>query len=916
MSLPDNEPSAPQNEPDPQAVGEKHRLIERFLRGLTLALHRHPRLFFYPQVILGVICIGITVRYLEMSKGRSDLVDADRYYHQQFLKYKSEFSAMDDIVVIAESGSMEKNRQFVERLATRMLEEPQYFTNVFYKGDLKLMGRKALLFVPEDKLETMHERLEDFMPFVQKFTQATNLNSLFQMVNLQFIEAGKGNTNDAAALLDGLPALERIVETTIDAVQRPGRPVSPGVTALFDSGAEAESGQYLTFDEGKIYIVTARSPAKEVTRRTVIRLRELVSQVKKEVSGINAGVTGEPVLEVDEMNQAQIDTTKAAVVALLIVALIFMYSYDETGRPLKATACLLVGICYTMGFTTIAVGHLNILTITFVPILIGLAIDFGVHLITRYEEELRAGHDQISALQTAMSHTGIGIFTSGFTTAGAFLAMAFTDFKGVREMGIISGGGLLLSLIPMMIMLPILLLKGKQNRMDVHWEDEHRAQRGAQLEEIWLTRPGLVVVIGLVLTGLAVTQFSKVRFDYNLLNLQTEGLPAVQYEHKLMDRAGKSLLYGAVVSTNLAQAEELKAKLLQLPTVASVESVASYLAEDPTAKLQTISKIKQTLAPIQFPPIDIDPVVVPELSLTLYSLIGYLGQALNALENEVGQEELRENVMQLRKRLIQLRIVINDKSRMESREKLTYFQQSFFEDLQTTFEAIRSQDSTEGLKTADIPEALRNRFIGKTGKILLQVYPKEDVWERPNQEAFVADLRSVFPDSTGTPVQLLEYTTLLKNSFVEAAYYALIAIVILVFIHFRSLTCVILSLLPVSIGVCWSVGIMGFFDIPFNPANIMTLPLVIGIGVTSGIHILNRFAEENNPRILAKSTGKAVLVSALTTMAGFGSLTLASHQGIESLGYVMTIGVGGCMIASLTFFTALLTLLSSKGWKL
>ena len=109
---------------------------------------------------------------------------------------------------------------------------------------------------------------------------------------------------------------------------------------------------------------------------------------------------------------------------------------------------------------------------------------------------------------------------------------------------------------------------------------------------------------------------------------------------------------------------------------------------------------------------------------------------------------------------------------------------------------------------------------------------------------------------------------------------------------------------------------MGWFDIPFNPANIMTLPLVIGIGVTSGIHILNRFAEENNPRILGKSTGKAVLVSALTTMAGFGSLTLASHQGIESLGYVMTIGVGGCMIASLTFFTALLTLLSKKGWKL
>ncbi len=894
----------------------KHEWVEQLLKKLTSAIYHRPNAFFYPLIILALVCVGVTVSSLKMSKGRSDLVDANRTYHQLFLEYKNEFSAMDDIVVIVESGSMEKNRQFVERLASRMIPEEQVFTNVFYKGDLKLMGKKALLFVPEDKLGMMNERLDDFLPFVQKFTQATNLNSLFQMVNLQFVEASGGNTNNISALLDGLPALERIVTTTQDAVERQGTPVSPGVTALFDSGAEAERGQYLTFDEGRIYIVTVRSPSKPMTGKTVKRLRELVDEVKGEVSGVNAGVTGEPVLEADEMAQAQIDTTKAAVIALLIVAFIFMYSYDETGRPLKATACLLVGICYTMGFTTIAVGHLNILTITFVPILIGLAIDFGVHLITRFEEELRSGKDKLEAMQVAMSHTGIGIFTSGFTTAGAFLAMAFTDFKGVREMGIIAGGGLLLSLIPMMIMLPVLLLKGKQNKVDQHWKNEEHFHKRASIEDLWLTRPGTVVVIGIMLTALSVTQFGKVRFDYNLLNLQTEGLPAVEYEHKLMDRAGKSLLYGAVVATNLTQAQDLRAKLLELDSVAAVESVAPYLAEDPTNKLKLIRGIKQTLEPLQFPPMDIDPVNVPDLSLTLYGLIGYLGQALNKLAEQPDQEELMRNVQSLRDRLVSLRMAINDRSRSKSVEKLTLFQQAFFSDLQSTFQAIRGQHADEGLKVEDIPDALRNRFIGQTGRILLQVYPAKDVWERPNQEEFVADMRGVFQDATGTPVQLLEYTALLKNSFVEAAYYALIAIVILVFIHFRSLTCVLLSLLPVSIGVCWSVGIMGWFDIPFNPANIMTLPLVIGIGVTSGIHILNRFAEENNPRILGKSTGKAVLVSALTTMAGFGSLTLASHQGIESLGYVMTIGVGGCMIASLTFFTALLTLLSKKGWKL
>jgi hypothetical protein len=201
-----------------------------------------------------------------------------------------------------------------------------------------------------------------------------------------------------------------------------------------------------------------------------------------------------------------------------------------------------------------------------------------------------------------------------------------------------------------------------------------------------------------------------------------------------------------------------------------------------------------------------------------------------------------------------------------------------------------------------------------TGKYLVQAYPKKDVWQRQPQEEFVRQLRTVDRDVTGTPVQLYEYTTLLKNSYQEAAGYSLVAIVILVLFHFRSLFCVILALLPVAIGTLWMVGIMGLLRIDFNPANIMTLPLVIGVGVTNGIHILNRFAEEKTPRILAKSTGRAVLISALTTIAGFGSLMLAKHRGIASLGCIMSIGTATCMLAGLTFLPALLRLLAEYGW--
>jgi predicted RND superfamily exporter protein len=209
----------------------------------------------------------------------------------------------------------------------------------------------------------------------------------------------------------------------------------------------------------------------------------------------------------------------------------------------------------------------------------------------------------------------------------------------------------------------------------------------------------------------------------------------------------------------------------------------------------------------------------------------------------------------------------------------------------------------------DLPPALHHRFIGEHGKFLIQVYPKEDVWQRAAQEKFVSDLRTVDPNVTGTPVQLYVYETVLKDSYVQAAWYSLAAIALMVLFHFRSFQAMILALVPVGIGTLWLAGLMGWAGVPINLANIMTLPLVIGIGVTNGIQILNRYAEEGTPGILSRSTGKAVFVSGLTAIAGFGSLILAQHRGIRSLGIIMATGIATCMIAALIFLPALLNLI-------
>jgi hopanoid biosynthesis associated RND transporter like protein HpnN len=892
-------------------------LAARALGWVAHAVCHHGRWIIYSQAVLFVICIFYTVKCLQFDMNRDNLVGSNKSYHQNYLRFKREFPGQDDLVVVVESDDIEKNRQFIERLGAKVDAETNLFIDVMYRKDLKMLGSKALLFVPEPDLAALKTTLEGYLPFIQKFADATNLTLLFDLINDQFRKAKNDDNAENRALVGALPMLEQIIRDASASMELPGKPPSPGFAALLNTSPE---DTYITFADAHMFVLTAHAPSDDLNDDAVARLRQLVDQTRFEVPGLNVGLTGEPVLDHDEMTQSKKDTLVASIVSLVICALIFIYGYQETGRPVKATICLIVGLAYTMAFATLTVGHLNILTITFVPMLIGLAIDFGVHLITRYEEELRYGKSAEAALGKAMVFTGQGIFTGAFTTAGAFLAMALTNFKGIQEMGIICGGGLLICLVPMMTLLPVLLLRGQQNVID-HKHGDATARR-ARIENLWLERPALVAGLTIGLSWLAWTQLDKVHFDYDLRDMQSDGLPAVEFEKKLINAGsdfnstngeGKSVLFAAIIADSPAAGVKLEERIKQLPAVADVESVAGYLNEDQTGKLRLVREIKQNLAPVHFSEPDLRPVDIPELSRSLYSLYGYLGAALA----DVGTNEpaLSRQFVSLRQAIEQFRkkILGGDAARLQtSSRKLSEFQQAMFNDVRETFQALKEQDTSGPLRAQDLPPALHDRFVGVTGKMLLQVYPKKDVWQRNNQEEFIEQLRNIDPTVTGTPVQLYEYTELLKKSYEQAAKYALIAIVILVFIHFRSVFSVVLALLPVVIGATWLEGLMGLFHVELNPANIMTLPLVIGIGVTNGIHILNRFAEEQHPSILARSTGKAVLVSGLTAIAGFGSLILAKHRGIHSLGCIMATGIATCMIAGLTFLPAVLNLILRK----
>src|SRR5258708_1227061 len=277
------------------------RLLSRQARSLIRQRH----LLVYPQIALCILCAVYTVRFLQFDTSRDNLVGANKKYHHNFLAFKKEFPTQDDLVVVVESESPEKNRQFVERLGAKLEAEPippkynkissgdsvgrlgpqhelgtNLFHDVFYKGDLKMLGNKALLFVPENDLIELKKTLGDYRPFIAQFTRTTNLVSLFTLINTQFRTAKPEKNPETESLIKALPALERIVTQARDCLLHSGTPPSPGVTAFFNPRPDAQNEIYVTFDNAHTFLVPAPAPTEALNESAVARLRQLVEETR------------------------------------------------------------------------------------------------------------------------------------------------------------------------------------------------------------------------------------------------------------------------------------------------------------------------------------------------------------------------------------------------------------------------------------------------------------------------------------------------------------------------------------------------------------------------------------------------------------------------------------------------------------
>jgi len=867
---------------------------------------RWPWLVVLVALVLSGLSIWYTSARMEFLTGRDQLMPANTPFNRDYQAYRAEFGDPEDIVVVIESADSERAGAFGKRLYDAFASDKQHFSEVFYPYALPFFQKNGFLFMPLQDLKELHRNLSLAAPALKELSKAPSVQTLFNYMTHTMDQYVAGDQSKLPELLFMLDKLGAGFTSFGD-----GKGAPPSLESMFMSSessfAKAGRQQILT-------VLPVRTMEGFVPAGAAIeRVRAEIAKLKAlpEFKGVTAGLTGSPVLENQEMATSQKDISLATVVSLALTVVLLLLAFRGVLNVFAAMVSLLVAISLSFGFATLAVGHLNILSMVFAIMLIGIGIEYGIQLVLRYQEELRLDKGELEAIGTGLTRNVWAIVMAAATVAAAFITFVFTDFRGIAELGIIAAGGVAICVAVTFSVLPAMLVLLARVRRPHRVRKVSSERRLEWLSSLMFGHPKWVIALTAVACLASLYPLSRIAFDYNLMNLQAKGLESVTYAHKLMRSKENAGYFAVLVARTPAEAAEQTRRLEALPTVDHVVSINSFVPDQQKEKLAELAAIRQELA-------GVNPAKY-EAELSLMELPAVFENFRNAtikLKAKL-EAEHRPEAKQVGGFLSILDGFFAKLEKERNRNAvgmLQDFQGGMFAELPQKIALLKESLDARPITDADIPPELRARFVGKTGKLLLQAAPKEEIFDLKPLKAFLKDVRSVDPHATGEPVMVYESMTIMRDAYRDAFLYAFGAIVVILLVAFRSVKFALIGLIPLAVGVLFMVAGMYMFGISFNSANIIVMPLVLGIAIDSGIYIINRFRreDENAATVVTSSTGVGVLLNTLTIMASFGALMVAHHQGVFSIGAVMSLGMVACQIAFMITLPAVLTLAGKK----
>jgi len=866
---------------------------------------KRPRTVLGLALLLSIFSVIYTVRNMEFLTGRDDLMPKNAPFQVDYRAYRAEFGDQEEIVAVIESDDAERSTRAADALYARLNKDKGVYREVFYPGGLPYFRKNGLLFMPLDDIKKLRSTLTMAAPVLKDLAAAPSVQTLFTSLTRQIDRylAAPGPTT-LASLTFMLSTLDQGFKgfdgkngtLSMDSFLKGG---GDGTPTMLERAGKQQVITILPVKESGSFV-----PAEKAIKAVRSALDETLAQ--PEFKGITGGLTGVPLLEYEEMATSQRDMKFAAILSLVLTVILLLFAFRGLLNVIAAMVSLTVGICLSFGFATLAIGHLNILSMVFAIMLIGLGIEYGIQVVLRYQEELCCGADGMAAIETGLTANIRSVFLAASTTCLAFITFVLTDFKGIAELGIIAAGGIGMCVLSTFFVLPavlILLERFRKNSHPPHPTNPGKLVGGFQ--RIIYSKPRVVIAVTAVISLICIYPVILTEFDYNLMNLQAKGLQSVEYAYKLMRSSENSGYFAVVTARDREEARELTARLEKLPSVDHVVSLLALIPEQQEAKLAELATLRQVMDEVK--PLDYEENLrVMELPAVFENFRDRVDRLNRALVSTKSAEA--KSVGAFLSTLDVFFASLEKEKDNSALGMLREFQGGMFAELPDKLRMLKGSLEASALAEKDVPPELRARFVGKNGKLLLQVAPKDEIFEREPLETFVKQLKSVVPTATGEPVMVYESLTVLRDSYLKAFGYAFIGIALILLITFKSLRFALIGSLPLAVGLLMMVGAMWLAGVSFNSANIIVLPLILGVGIDSAIYIINRYrqGEETPAQVAMSSAGVGVFLNALTILFSFGALMVAHHQGVFSIGAVMSLGMVASVAVFMVFLPSLL----------
>ena len=846
----------------------------RMLAGWIGGMHRGAGWVVAAAIAASAMSLWFTASNLGINTDTTDMIDETLPFRQAVKDYDRAFPlSIDTLILVIDGETPDLAEDAATQLAERLRRDDAIFKTVYQPGGEAFFATNGLLYLDMEALSDLADNLAEVQPLIGKLGQDPSLRGLFGVLQSALEE-------DGAESFDLATAFERLNRATAAALE--GRPYYLSWRSVLSGDDEAD------INDRRAYLVVQPNldfASVQPQKMSLDRVRSVVEELGlTATAGVRVRLTGSVALNYAQLESARAGAELAGPLSFLLVGVILFIGLRSARLVFSALITLLCGLIWTAGFATAAVGELNLISIAFAVLFISLGAAFSIHMCLRYQELIGLGHDQHEAVTGAGREVGGALFLCAATTAAGFYVFIPTDYTGVSELGLIAGTGMFICLFANFTVLPAML--GVLPLRQAAAPAEPAKPAGKER----LPRYRVAVRIGAVVVALAaIPLVIEARFDFNPLNLHDPTAEAVTTLQDLLKESERPPWSIDVLTDGVAEADSLAEEIEALDGVYQALSIADYLPGDQAEKLELIADIALFMGPPARTPLAPPDAAQRREALESFkaALDGYGGAGAEPLSDNLGRLLAQDDVAALLE-TIEISLL-----------------GGFPERIRRLYAAL---EPVEPITFSDLPLSLVEREIALDGRVRVQVFPTDDLTDNAALRRFVATVRGVAPDAVGSPISLLESGDAVVDAFIQALVSAVVAVVVLVIILMRRLDDVIFVVVPLLLAALLTIASSTLFNLPFNFANVIVLPVLFGVGVDSAIHLVYRYRTDPKSRasILSTSTARGVVFSSLTTIAGFGSLAVSTHRGTASMGELLTIGVILTLICTLLVLPAML----------